>query len=508
MAELSIKSELPPQRCEICHQTDCFDPNTGYCSRCANTKITVDEKPGRRWFALSELWRWDDTIDRGKYLLIGVVLFAVKHNIDRILAAIYNRPWSVFDYLFPIDGGSIVSLGRSEIIFFSTMLAVAIPFIYTGMLLTIKRLRSAQLPTWLAGIFFIPFINLFFFIILSVIPSRQAAEKHSAPELRFKKFLNRVIPDHTLGSAAMGILFMVPLTALMIMAGISMFGNYGWSIFVGFPFCLGLCSTLIHGYHRQRSFLSCMMVTLLSVGILGAVLIALAFEGLICILMAAPIAGVIALIGGIVGYLIQRRAWSREESPQLLLLLIILMPVMMGAEYHSPAPAPLIAVRTAIVIDAPPERVWKNVVSFSELPAPDTWLFHTGIAYPMRAEIKGTGVGAVRYCVFSTGPFVEPIEIWDENRLLKFSVTEQPPAMKEWTPYTDINPPHLDDYLVSEGGQFLLTPLANGQTRLEGTTWYRHRIWPVTYWQVWSDIIIHKIHLRVLNHVKRLSEQS
>ena len=38
-----------------------------------------------------------------------------------------------------------------------------------------------------------------------------------------------------------------------------------------------------------------------------------------------------------------------------------------------------------------------------------------GLAYPMRARIEGSGPGAVRYCEFSTGPFVEPIVTWDEH---------------------------------------------------------------------------------------------
>ena len=69
-----------------------------------------------------------------------------------------------------------------------------------------------------------------------------------------------------------------------------------------------------------------------------------------------------------------------------------------------------------IKINAPPEAVWKQVVAFSEIPPPTELLFRAGIAYPVRAEITGHGPGAVRHCVFSTGPFVEPIEIWDRAR--------------------------------------------------------------------------------------------
>ncbi len=64
----------------------------------------------------------------------------------------------------------------------------------------------------------------------------------------------------------------------------------------------------------------------------------------------------------------------------------------------------------------------------------------------------------------------------------------------------------MHGFLVSEQGQFQLTPLAGSRTLLEGTTWYHHTMWPVTYRQIWSDQIIHTIHRRVLRHVKTLAE--
>jgi hypothetical protein len=179
----------------------------------------------------------------------------------------------------------------------------------------------------------------------------------------------------------------------------------------------------------------------------------------------------------------------------------------MGAEKAEDPEPPLHAVRTTVEIDAPPDRVWRHVVSFTEIPPPTELFFRTGISYPLRAEIRGHGPGAVRHCIFTTGPFVEPIETWDEPRLLAFGVTEQPAPMEEWTPYRGIHPPHLDGYFVSHRGQFRLEPLPGGRTRLEGTTWYTHRLWPTFYWGLWSDAVIHRIHGRVLRHVKRLAEE-
>ena len=36
---------------------------------------------------LSDLWSWQGTIERGRYAFWGVLLFAVKHNLDRLVAS-------------------------------------------------------------------------------------------------------------------------------------------------------------------------------------------------------------------------------------------------------------------------------------------------------------------------------------------------------------------------------------------------------------------------------------
>jgi len=124
----------------------------------------------------------------------------------------------------------------------------------------------------------------------------------------------------------------------------------------------------------------------------------------------------------------------------------------------------------------------------------------------VRTSLKGRGPGAVRHCIFTTGAFVEPITIWDEPRRLAFDVAAQPPPLEEWTPRGDLKAAHLDGYLRSRRGEFRLVPLANGSTRLEGSTWYTHDLWPATYWRLWTDGIIHRIHARVLRHIKQEAE--
>jgi hypothetical protein len=162
-------------------------------------------------------------------------------------------------------------------------------------------------------------------------------------------------------------------------------------------------------------------------------------------------------------------------------------------------------VRTSIEIDAPPETVWHSVVRFSEISAKPEFIFRIGVACPLRAEIVGTGIGAVRHCVFTTGPFVEPITAWDPPHRLAFDVAESPSPLEEFSPYPGIHPPHLD-FLRSHRGEFQLLPAPHGKTILTGTTWYSHDIAPDWYWDRFSDHIIHRIHHRVLDHIKTTAE--
>jgi hypothetical protein len=372
----------------------------------------------------------------------------------------------------------------------------------------VQRLRDAGQPVWLVVLFFIPVINVLFFLALCALPPRERAEESEGAPWPGPSGLSGMIPSSPLGSAVLSIFLTTVLGLVFVGLGTVVIGAYGWGLFVALPFCLGMFSVLVYSYHAPRDFGKCLSVALLPVGLLGAVLILVAIEGIICVLMAAPFAVGLAALGGTVGYMIQSHHWRPKQTPAVLSLVILLIPAALGAEHAAKLQPPTFVVRTAIEVNAPPEKVWNEVVAFAEIPPPKELLFRAGIAYPIRAEISGHGIGAVRHCVFSTGPFVEPIEVWDEPRLLKFGVTENPAPLNELSPYGNIQPPHLHGYFVSEQGQFSLTALPGGRTRLEGTTWYQHTMWPAAYWHLWSDYIIHRIHLRVLEHIRVETERT
>src|SRR5262249_24452141 len=150
--------------------------------------------------------------------------------------------------------------------------------------------------------------------------------------------------------------------------------------------------------------------------------------------MAAPLGIVLSFMGAMIGHRLQVERWSRRQVHALLLLALLAMPLLMGADGVSGSEPALFAVTATIDIDPPPGRVRRHRIPFPPVPRPDDSLFRAGVPYPVRAVIEGRGPGAVRHCVFSTGEFLEPIETWDEPRLLKFSVLSTPAPMVEWSP--------------------------------------------------------------------------
>ncbi|HXY02048.1 MAG TPA: hypothetical protein VEI49_00650, partial [Terriglobales bacterium] len=275
----------------------------------------------------ADLWRPTGKIDRGTYALVGVLGFVLKHNLDRLVATYgFHRPWGLFNYWLPVqDVARITQLPRSEARFLGTMVALALPFVWVGVTLTMKRLRSAKLPVELVALFFVPFANLLFFLLLCLLPERDLPR--TAQEQPSKNsVLQRIVPEGVVGSAAVSLLFTVPLGFGMALLGVQLLTNYGWGLFVALPFTMGFVAAVIYGIRQPRSLGGCLSVACLSTALLGAALLGLAVEGLFCLLMALPLALPLAAAGGACGYVVQRQRWLRNDAPVFLSVLLIAVP--------------------------------------------------------------------------------------------------------------------------------------------------------------------------------------
>jgi uncharacterized membrane protein YhaH (DUF805 family) len=428
-------------------------------------------------------------VSRVEYFVAGVLLSALKIALDWWMTGRFVGRAYLWGYDLPVAFWSDVRERGHYGIY--GMLAVTIPFFWMGISLTIRRLRDAgRNPAW-ACVYFVPVAKFLMFLWLVMEPSKDAAQEEK----------------NAVSGRVMGVVVASLIGLLLVVFGTKGMAMYSWGLFLGVPFLMGFVSSWVFNRTAIRTVHQTVWMSMAPLLVLGVALLAFALEGVICLVMALPLAAPFCIAGGLVARNILTGG-RPHTAPRAFTACVTLLPVMMLGERAAKMEPPVTAVTTSIVIDAPVDVVWKNVISFPPLAPPEEAIFKAGVAYPIAGEIVGSGVGAVRYCRFSTGDFVEPITTWDENRLLAFNVVKQPASLRELSPW-EIVPPHIEkNYMRSQHGQFRLVALDERRTLLEGTTWYQNYLWPQQYWREWSDGIVHRIHLRVLRHVKAQAEMA
>ena len=434
-------------------------------------------------------------VSRTAYAVAGFTLMLLKYGVEASViwtfTSSFLTPWHFLNPLISVRNEHLQAAPEWLAV---GLLIWSLPFLWIATSMSVRRAADAGISAWLGLLVLIPIVNLIFMIVMCFIPSYREAQQSIKPQ--------PINSNRRAYSAAIAVATSLLVGATMLVCSVYFFASYGASLFFGTPFLMSAVAAYLYNRPHPRGYLESLMVGIASVFFAGVAVLLFALEGVICIAMVLPLFLPLGALGGLIGKVI---ADTTTQQTQGLLAAIVCLPLICCAEsqlFRSPE----YEVMTAVEIDAPPEVVWKNVVNFPDLPKAAPWYFRLGIACPRRAHIEGQGVGAIRYCEFTTGTFVEPITVWDEPNQLAFDVTDQPAPMFERSPYRHVHPPHLEGYLRSNRGQFLLIRRGDGGTRLEGRTWYEFDMFPQSYWTLWSDGLIHRIHQRVLSHIKQLSE--
>lgn len=447
-------------------------------------------------FSLVGLWLGvQQRVGRRAYAVSGVGLMLFKYAVEFATIAHYTgKVYSPLDFINPLFDSRMNFVGGLPTELQWAAFVWTLVFLWIALSMSVRRAADAGWSPWSGLLVLVPVFNLVVMVLLCF-------ALNGPNESLFAPRSSRA-EAHAL-SAVIGVTLGMAVGALMLAVSVYGFGNYGTSFFFGTPLVMGAIAGYWDNRQAPHGYTAAMGLGLAAVFFSGVALLLVALEGAICIAMAYPLLLPVGAAGGALGKAI---ADSTRRPTRELLAVVAALPLWAGMETQLPS-SPEYEVLTAVEIDAPPEVVWQCVLAFPDLPPAGEWYFRAGIAAPERARIVGTGVGATRYCEFTTGVFVEPITVWDEPRRLAFNVTDQPDPMTELSPYHHVHPPHLDGALRSKRGEFRLIPLAGGRTRLEGRTWYEFEMFPQFYWTLWSDLIIHRIHVRVLEHIRQLAEE-
>lgn len=445
---------------------------------------------------LQLLFGMKDRVSRKQYMIWGASLMILKY-LGELGLYFYVKAeiLTPLNFFSPLLANRYPGFGELPDFFGPAVVLWSIPFIWIGAGMSIRRAADAGLTPWTGILFFLPVVNYAMMLALSVVPSK-AGETWQAKK--------DYVQPKSLLSPIMLSLILALVGALISWYNTNFLKTYSSSLFLWSPLVLGSVQGFLLNNNQTRDFEKTLGYVFLTIVSIHLFLLIFALEGLICLIMSLPISLCLGFIGAVFGTAIAKNGKPNSLSPTMLVLVLPLMPLIESRTIDTHRDV----VLSTIEINVTPEKVWPNVVKFSDLPPNDDWLFKLGVAHPLRARIEGQGVGAIRHCEFSTGAFVEPITVWNEPSHLAFNVQYQPQPMKEVSIYDHVDAPHLDGYFRSVKGEFRLVPTEGGGTRLEGRTWYEIDMHPGWYWQIYGRWFIHKIHLRVLDHIKNLSEKS
>jgi len=309
----------------------------------------------------------------------------------------------------------------------------------------------------------------------------------------------RLPPRNVVGVMMLGTLVANAIGGVLLFGIVWLVGAYkssdfptfiAWPSFFLIPFIVGLVAAWFwRSLNRTLgwSFLDALWATLLGLAAAAVIL----REGVVCLVIVSPALYLFILCGILVGRLCFRPNYSKLQ----LTIFPLLALVALGESLHHTEQQAVVSDR--IVIHAPPAKVWPHVLAFPEIPdRPDYWIFRLGLPYPTQTTNGGNFLGAGRQCTFSNGVVInERVAEFVPNEKLTFDVAEQPID------------PEAYGHISLHRGQFVLQDNHDGTTTLIGSSWYTLHVRPRWYFDLWTRDMTRAVHLRVMNHIKRLAEQ-
>ncbi|WP_066717556.1 hypothetical protein [Sphingomonas pituitosa] len=308
---------------------------------------------------------------------------------------------------------------------------------------------------------------------------------------------------------AAGLAFCLAVYLLLTAANPS--GLISFSFLVILPaattaFVLGLADPF---RERSRAF----YVRKIPVVMLAAVVstsIVFLYEGILCIVMLAPIWFGLSTLGG---YLAWRCFGPRDDDAGqgLRSTALLIVPVLaMQVEPYVPLPVAEAVVRRSIVVAADPAAIWPLARGVGMV-APDegTWNLSQDVIRlprPVSARLAGTGRGAIRYVRWQQGlSFKEVITDWQPGRRLWWRFRFDKDEMDGWKLQDRHLMPDSAYYRITDGG-YTLEPLGNGRTRLTLTTRYWVRTPVNWYARLWGELFLGDVSDNVLAVIAKRAE--
>lgn len=439
---------------------------------------------------MMQLFSFRGRLGRRAFALAALPILVSQHAFALACLAATGRdlviPW--WFWLNPLR--SLAGIPLPWAVPIGMALAVAVDWLLAA--LAFRRTQDARGKELLATLTIVPVVQIPVILWLIAAPPARAPE----PEPPSGGEAGR------LRGAVQGLLAGAALCVAAAAFSTLVARTYGYGLFIASPFVIGVVAAYLANRKADLGSGPTARLVLGSLLLGGVALVGVALEGIVCLAMASPLIAGMGIIGAILG-----RALARigKRGGRTTLMSVAVLPLIMLGETVMPPRASFDSVE-AVEVAASPAAVWDAVVHMGPIPGAPAAPFRCGLAYPMRGEIHGTGVGSIRRGVFSTGVAYERVTEWRPGRKLSFIVLSDPPTMRELSPYRHVNAPHVSGYFKTLDARFTITPLADGRTRLALATRHELDLEPALYWLPFAQWAVHANKQRVLAHFRDQAE--
>lgn len=249
------------------------------------------------------------------------------------------------------------------------------------------------------------------------------------------------------------------------------------------------------GYYLSAGFIANLVFAL---GTMVALI-----EGLICVIVIAPLFGVIGMFGGLLMGALCRLLFE----PQRPLYCLVALPLALGALEPPPSAERIGTVERSVLISAAPERVWQaiqNADAIEPHEVDSAWMYRIGVPLPVAGITRREGGEIVRTITMGKSVhFDQVVTEWQEHRLMRVKYRYQPDS---FPPYA------LDQHVVLGGHYFDMTGTAyvlepqGMDTRLTIQMQYRVRTRFNWYADLVARILFNDFEKVILEFYRRRSE--
>lgn len=215
----------------------------------------------------------------------------------------------------------------------------------------------------------------------------------------------------------------------------SIFTTMSFAFLFFVPLVVGALAVWFSPDAKRTLWTTAFLLPLVAVG-LGALMAGiLAFEALICIIMALPILLLMGVIGGLLTcLLLRRRAAKNHRAMMGALLLLPFLTAPIEAQFA--VQNATVVVESQIEIKADAATVWQQIIRVAPIAESERsfspvfdWI---GAPKPVEATLDREGVGGVRTGKFEHGlQFVETIHSWQPNQRIEWSIQPDTRAVDE-----------------------------------------------------------------------------